>query len=144
MRRLGKWQAFICILVILLVWANLYVLLPSIIEPYQGKPFSFTSSRELPLHNSKTCLVTLPPWQVSENNAILAQSATEISLSGVLTIRTGNARGALLCYRYETVPKQKEISFHTDSLSAAFKSVDRQTCQHFDIPPPHAFASVQI
>lgn len=138
MRKLEKRRVSICILVSLLLWASLYGLSSNIIEPSEGKPFSFTSSKELPLHRGESHSILLPPWQVSERNAVFARSATEISSSGVLTLRSGNAKGTLQPSRCEIALKNKETSFRVDSLSSAFKLVDRQACQHLDIPPPHA------
>jgi len=141
MRRLEKRQVLIFILVSVLVLASLYGLSYSITEPNQGKPFSFTSSKESPLHNSETYLAPLPLWQFNGSNVIFAQSATEISSNGVLTRNTGNSKHALCYYRCEIVPKHKEISFRIDSFNVPFKLINLHICQYLDIPPP-ALASL--
>jgi len=144
MRRLEKRQIFISILVCFLVYGlTCCGLLPTLTKPIQGEPFSFAFSEKIPLSDRESCPVSLPIWQISESNGILAQIVTETSLCRVPTKSPGNVLSAL-CYCYHnTDSSHAEISLHIiDSTNTVFKLTNYQACQYLDIPPPHALASL--
>jgi len=62
MGRREKRQIFICILASFLVYGLIwYGLLPTIVKPIQGEPFSFTLSEKIPLPDGEIYPDTLEP-----------------------------------------------------------------------------------
>lgn len=142
MRRLKKRQIFICLLVSFLVLGLIwYGLSPDIAKPIQGKPFSFTLSGNIPLHDRESYPVSLPIWQFSEDNGIFAQIVAGTSLYRVLIKSTGSVWNALCSNPQNTDPV--DISLHLiDRPDTVFKFISGPTYQHLDIPPPYALASL--
>ena len=144
MRRLEKRQIFICILVSFMVCGLIWCgLLPTIVKPIQGEPFSSTLPEKIPLPAGESYPVSLPLWQVNESNSIFAQIVAGTSLYRVPTKNASNVRSAS-CYCYHnTDPSHAEISLYIiDSTNTVFKFINGQTYQRLDIPPPHASASL--
>lgn len=144
MIRLEKRQIFICILASFLIYGlTCYGLSPTIVEPIQGEPFSFTLSEKIPPHDKESHPVSSPLWQVNENNIAFAHSVTVISSNRVPAKSPGNVRRALCYCHHNTDSNHAVISLRIiDSPNTVFKFADGQTYLHLDIPPPHASSSL--
>lgn len=144
MRRREKRHIFICILASFLVYGLIwYGLLPTIVKPIQGEPFSSTLSEKIPLQDRESYPASLPLWQVNESNGVFAQIVTGTSLYRVPTKSPGNVRSALCYCCHNTDSSHAEISPHIiDSPNTVFKLTNGHVCRYLDIPPPHALASL--
>lgn len=137
MKRLKKEQAFIFILISLLVLATLGSLALNHSDPYQSTALRFTPFGKSPAPDRKD--YPTPPWQLKNSDIELAKGLVFLNFNLRSPRTPNNERHILVFYQYEPDRKPKEIPSYVYIPDTIFKRTNnRQACHHLDIPPPLA------